>query len=251
MTATDWDSNLYDARHGFVFGYGRDLTALLEAREGERILDLGCGTGHLTAEIAATGAHTTGIDNSPAMLQAARREYPHLDFVLADAAAFSFAQPFDAVFSNAALHWVREPESAAGCVARALRKGGRFVAEMGGRGNVASLIEALREAAWEIAQAPSTHAWYFPSVGEYAALLERHGLAVQSAALFDRPTELEGEEGLAKWLEMFGAAMLSEVPAPLRGQVVEHAAERLAPHIFRDGRWYADYRRLRVVAVKV
>jgi trans-aconitate methyltransferase len=250
MTEKDWDSDLYDARHGFVFGYGRDLTALLDARGGERILDLGCGTGHLTAEIAAAGAHVTGIDNSPAMLEAARREYPHIDFLLADAAQFSFAQPFDAVFSNAALHWVREPENAAGCIVRALRKGGRFVAEMGGKGNVASLIAALREAAWEIAQAPSNHPWYFPSVGEYASLLERNGLAVQSAALFDRPTELEGEEGLEKWLDMFGAAMLSEVPPSLRGQVVELAAKRLAPHMFRDGRWYADYRRLRVTALK-
>ena len=121
-----WDPGLYDGKHAFVWQYGASLVELLQPQPGERVLDLGCGTGHLTARIAAAGAAVVGIDSDPAMIDQARRGYPDLHFEQQDARSFSFAEPFDAVFSNAVLHWIREPEAVIACVRRALKPGGRF-----------------------------------------------------------------------------------------------------------------------------
>jgi trans-aconitate 2-methyltransferase len=248
-----WDAAGYDEKHNYVWEHGAGLVELLSPREGERILDLGCGTGHLTAEIAAAGAEVLGIDSSPAMIERARTNYPALRFEVADGADFTSRQPFDAVFSNAAIHWMRPPERVAGAVSRAMAPGGRLVAEFGGRGNVAAITDALH-AALRAAGDPSPEArspWYFPSVGAYAALLERHALSVRLAALFDRPTRLDGgEQGLRNWLEMFAAAYVSHLPPPARADVMDRVERELRPRLFRDGAWYADYVRLRVVAVK-
>jgi trans-aconitate methyltransferase len=246
-----WNATLYDRNHAFVFGYGQDLIPLLNPQPGERVLDLGCGTGHLTAAIAERGAAVIGLDRSPEMIAAARRNFPALTFVEGDAAAFQFDEPFDAVFSNATLHWVTDAEGAARCTAAALRPGGRFVAEFGGRGNVRLIVSALQQAAAERAGVAVRHPWYYPSVGEYAALLERHGLEVRTAALFDRLTPLEGgDAGLGNWLAMFAGSMLAAVPEERRAAVVARAGELLRPALFRDDAWHADYRRLRVVAVR-
>ena len=135
-----WDPELYDRNHGFVTHFGIDLLPLLDPQPGERILDWGCGTGHLTAQIAESGADVIGLDSSPEMVAGARAAYPDLSFQPGDAANFSFATPFDAIFSNAALHWIPTPEAVIACVWRALKPGGRFVAESGGKGNAATLI---------------------------------------------------------------------------------------------------------------
>jgi len=150
------------------------LLELLGPGKGERILDLGCGTGQLTADIAATGVQVVGLDSSPEMLGQARQNYPHLKFVLADATSFRFDEPFDAVFSNAALHWVKNADAAVGSIAAALRPDGRFVAEFGGKGNIASIMGAL-DAVFGAA-AGERCPWWFPGIGEYAPLLEHHGL---------------------------------------------------------------------------
>src|SRR5262249_37129739 len=142
-----WDAALYDAKHAFVWKHGESLIELLAPRPGERVLDLGCGTGHLTARLAAAGAEGVGLDQSPAMTEQARRAYPQVPFVEADARDFDLKEPFDAVFSNATLHWVREPGRVVACVARALKPGGRFVAEFGGKGNVRALAAGLGHAA--------------------------------------------------------------------------------------------------------
>jgi trans-aconitate methyltransferase len=141
--ADQWDSSLYDDRHSFVWKKSADLIELLALQPGERTLDLGCGTGHLTASIAERGAEVIGLDASPSMVAQARQNYPKLKFVLADARDFRFDTPFDAVFSNAALHWVPEAERVIESVARALKPGGRFVLEMGGKGNIARLTDAF------------------------------------------------------------------------------------------------------------
>jgi trans-aconitate methyltransferase len=135
-----WDSSLYDDRHSFVWNKSGDLIDLLAPRAGERILDLGCGTGHLTAEIAARGAEVTGLDSSVSMIAQARQNYPKLKFVLADASEFRFEHPFDAVFSNAALHWMPNAGEVIECVERTLKARGRFVLEMGGKGNIARIV---------------------------------------------------------------------------------------------------------------
>src|ERR1051325_4868475 len=129
-----WDAARYDSAYSFVWERGADLLALLAPQPGERILDLGCGTGHLTAKIAESGAEVVGLDHSTAMIEQARQNHPGLRFEWADAAEFGVPEPFDAVFSNGVLHWVQRPADAAACVWRALKRGGRFVAEFGGKG---------------------------------------------------------------------------------------------------------------------
>lgn len=248
-----WDAKLYDARHSFVWQRGVDMLELLAARRGERILDLGCGTGHLTARIAASGARIIGIDNSPVMIAEARKNYPALEFQEMDARHFSFSEPFDAVFSNAALHWIKQPAAVVRCVEKALKSGGRFVAEFGGKRNVQKLVTALRLSLEQLGtfsvRAPEP--WYFPSVGEYSFLLERHGLEVLFARLFDRVTPLDdGKNGLRNWIRMFAGQFLAAAPEDHRDELIVKTEKMLRRDLFRDGSWRLDYRRLRIVAQK-
>ena len=243
-----WDAARYQDKHAFVWRYGASLLELLEPQSGERILDLGCGTGQLTAEIARSGALVTGLDSSPEMLADARKNFPELPFVLADASRFHLPQPFDAVFSNAVLHWVKNAEGAVSSIARALRSGGRFVAEFGGKGNIASVQAALRSVLGPVADEQSP--WYYPSIGEYAPILERHGLEVRNATIFDRPTPLEGEDGLEHWLRMFGQTYLRQFSPERADDVVRQLVDQLRPALYRDGIWTVDYRRLRLVAIR-
>lgn len=288
MVSAAWDADLYQRGHSFVWEYGADLVEMLAPRAGETILDLGCGTGQLALKIAGAGARAggvrvVGIDSSVTMIEQARRNLESaaaeaekladaVRFAVADGTSFSpaelGAEPFDAVFSNAALHWMRPPEMAAGCLARALRPGGRVVAEMGGRGNVTGIVAALNAAVAEVTGLPRRdfNPWYFPSVGEHASLLESVGLEVVSAALFDRPTTLVlGEQGIRAWIEMFGAAFLVGLDGAQRDEVMVLAEAALAPAMLRDSApelphgdpalprgstWVADYRRLRFVAIR-
>ncbi|MBX0324158.1 methyltransferase domain-containing protein [Halomicroarcula sp. F13] len=248
----EWDPDDYDDGHGFVHEYGRDLLTLLDPEPGERVLDLGCGTGHLTAALADSGAEAVGIDASAEMVRRARETYPSLDFERADARTYAPERSFDAVFSNAALHWIPGPDHDAvlSTVADALAADGRFVAEFGGHGNVRRITDALEaelaEHGHEVA-----HPWYFPTIGEYAPRLEAHGFEVASARLFDRPTELDGgEDGLREWVGMFGDEFFDGVAAAERERVLDAVEDRVRDELFdADGEtWTADYRRLRVVA---
>ncbi len=246
-----WDAELYEARHSFVFKFGEELVNLLDPKAGENILDLGCGTGQLTANIAERGANVVGLDSSPEMIGQARQNYPKLSFVLEDAARMNFADGFDAVFSNAALHWMLDASAVAKAIARALRNGGRLVAELGGKGNILRIESAMETVLGRypghVLQASRT---FFPSISQYAAILETHGIEVQSAVLFDRPTLLEGERGMENWLKQFSSYRFEPLPAGNREEAIRRVTQELRPALFRDGRWYADYRRLRVTAIK-
>lgn len=253
MPTNQWDAALYENKHAFVWQYGEALLELLSPRPGERILDLGCGTGQLTAQIAEAGAEVIGIDVSLAMIEKAKQNYSALSFAVADARNFQFEQPFDAVFSNAALHWVKEADLVIHCIAQALKPKGRLVAEFGGKGNVNAIVSALMSALKEIdpALSPLVNPWYFPSMGEYATELEKQGFDVTLCVLFDRPTLLEdGEAGLANWLQMFASSLLAQVSTEQLPQVIQSVEERLKPILYKDGNWTADYRRIRVVAIK-
>jgi trans-aconitate methyltransferase len=245
---SSWNPEQYEGRHSYVWQFGGKLIELLQPRPGERILDLGCGTGQLTAEIAASGAQAVGLDSSPEMLGQARQNYPHLKFVLADATDFRFEEPFDAVFSNAALHWVEDAEASVTCIAAALRPGGRFVAEFGGKGNIPEVLAALHAVFG--AAAEQLCPWRFRGIAEYATLLEKHGLDVLEARLFDRPTPVEGERGMEDWFEMFCGIYFRRQSAAEAKQKVRELVEYLRPKLYREGVWTLDYRRLRIVAVK-
>jgi trans-aconitate methyltransferase len=251
MTQKQWDAEAYDRKHAFVFEYGEDLLSLLAPQPGERILDVGCGTGHLTNKIAAAGARVIGLDSSPEMIATGRAAYPEVEFVLADASDFSFAEPFDAIFSNAALHWVERAEAAVVCMARALRPGGRFVIEMGGHGNIERIAVALEAAVRDLLGREVDARNFFPRVSEYTSLLEKHGFEVRTAHLFDRPTRLEeGDAGLRHWIAMFRGQLLAGVSADEHEAILRRVEDALRPALFHDGAWYADYRRLRVTATK-
>jgi trans-aconitate methyltransferase len=245
-----WNAELYDDKHSFVWKMAAALLDYLEAKADERILDLGCGTGHLTEQIAASGAKVVGIDSSPDMIQQAREKHPALRFEVMDARELTFSEPFDVVFSNATLHWIKEPEKVISAIAKALRPGGRFVAEFGGKGNVGGLMAAIARAWTKLdLPGPVPNPWYYPSIAEYSSLLEKHGLETTNAILFDRPTPLEdGEHGLRNWLKMFGGTILDPLPSEQRDSVLVATESEARPALFHGDHWVMDYRRLRIVA---
>jgi len=248
-----WDTSLYDGKSAFVWKHGKGVIELLAPQSGERILDLGCGTGHLANQMAAAGAEVLGIDKSTAMIDKARSTYPNLRFEIADGTSFHFDQPFDAVFSNAAIHWMKDQPAVTRCIWNALRQGGRFVAEFGGKWNIHAIRSAVTEAVNAAGEQVNSEpfARYYPSIGEYATLLEAQGFRVGFASHFDRPTELdEGENGLRNWLLTFADNIIEALPADKREDVIAEVARKLKPILFRDGAWFADYRRLRIVAFK-
>jgi trans-aconitate 2-methyltransferase len=246
-----WDAELYEAQHGFVWKYGESLIELLDPKPGERILDLGCGTGQLTQKIAERGADVLGLDASPEMIGQARQNFPSLRFVLQDATAMSFAEEFDAVFSNAALHWIPDATAVAQGIFRALRMGGRMVAELGGKGNIRQIESAIETVLRRyLGDSLPLRRTFFPSVSEYAGLLEECGLEVRSAALFDRFTPLEGDNGMEQWLRQFASYYFEAFPREQAAHARLEVAEKLRSSLFEKGRWHADYRRLRIYAVK-
>jgi trans-aconitate methyltransferase len=182
------------------------------------------------------------------MIGQARQNYPKLKFALADARKFHFEQPFDAVFSNAALHWIPEADAVIAGVAAALKPGGRFVLEMGARGNIARIITALEAVLRERGYSPR-NPWYFPSAAEYSGLLENQGFEVQALWTFERWNRLEHpDRGLREWFEMFASTWFEGVPEKTKPFVIAEVESRLAPLLRCDGSWFADYRRLRVIA---
>ncbi len=252
MSKNTWNASLYEDKHAFVWQYGEALLELLSPQPGERILDLGCGTGQLTQKIAETGAIVAGIDQSNEMIEKAKNNYPQLEFAVADARDFQVKEPFDVVFSNAALHWIPQADAVIHCIWQTLKPGGRFVAEFGGKGNVKAIVDALNNVLKEIgyADADKMNPWYFPSIGEYSTKLEKQGFDVTYAVLFDRPTPLEGEAGIGNWLKMFASNFISGLSPEEQINVIKEVEQRLQPILYRDGTWYADYRRIRVVAIK-
>lgn len=247
--ANAWDTDQYETSHSFVYEYGEDLLELLDPQPDERILDLGCGTGQLTSQICKRGATVVGVDQSEAMVAEANAAYPECEFVCADARTFTVAESFDAVFSNAALHWISDQDAVLESVADALAPGGRFVAELGGAGNVRRIVDAVRRELTDRGY-DVEHPWYFPSVGEYAPQLEDYGFEVRYATLFDRLTELEGEDGLESWLRMFGDSFFEPLSLDEQADVIGAVEADLRDELYRDGTWFADYRRLRFVAVR-
>jgi trans-aconitate methyltransferase len=246
MYEQTWDPKRYAQNARFVAELGAPLIELLAPQAGERILDLGCGDGALTEKLVACGCAVVGVDGSAEQIAAARQR--GLDARVMNGEALDFEHEFDAVFSNAALHWMKRADAVIEGVRRALKPGGRFVAEMGGAGCVAKVRAALTAAlARRSIDAGPLDPWYFPTAEDYGGRLRAHGFAIDSILLFDRPTELPG--ALTAWLETFGEPFTSALPPSGRDSLRREVEDALRPVLCgADGVWRADYVRLRFAA---
>ena len=259
----EWNVDKYQDQHSFVWKYGSSLIDLVKLDDattdgkGQRILDAGCGSGELTSELLEKFPKATvhGFDLDAAMVSKARDQFPDIHFFQEDFVSLKAPQDglYDVIFSNAALHWVtpRRSEEAIAALCRALRPGGQVVVEFGGKGNVEAISKATIAAVEAVGGKTVQPFWFFPSVGEISSMLEKNGVEVSSAALFDRPTPLnEGKEGLSNWLTMFGSRFLKGLTDTQIASVLEEVNQEVAPALWEKDHWVADYRRIRVVGSK-
>jgi trans-aconitate methyltransferase len=248
LVSQTWDPQAYEKNGAFVHGLAGGVLEWLNAQSGERVLDLGCGDGQLTERLVATGARVQGVDASPQMVAAARGRGLEADQANAESLPYADAA-FDAVFSNAALHWVRNQDAMLAQVHRVLRPGGRFVAEMGGHGNIAAIRVALIAVLARHGHANlEDEVNYYPTPEAYTRRLESHGFGVEQIALIPRPTRL-APGGMSEWLRTFRRGVLDRIPDGLSELVVEETTGLLARSLRdEEGNWVADYVRLRFVA---
>ena len=239
-----WTSDTYRANAAYVPALGAAVFELLNPKAGERILDLGCGDGALTEKIVAVGATVVGVDASEDMVRSARLR--GLDARVLDAERLPFEREFDAVFSNATLHWVRDHDAMLAGVHRALEPGGRFAAEFGGHGNIAAIEVAIRSVLNQLGHNRSVHR-YYPTPEEYALRLGTHGFAVREIDLIPRPTPLP--TGMRGWLETFERATLDSIPESQRESFLQQVEDLLRADVCDSrGNWTAHYVRLRFLA---
>lgn len=252
MAKDFWKAPVYDKNHAFVSKYGEHLVNLLSPIKNENILDVGCGTGDLSYQISESGAQVTGIDMSSNMVEQAKRKYPALSFHVLNVYDINQIAKYDAIFSNAVLHWVTNPKKALENFHRTLRPGGRMVIEFGGKGNVQKIREAIHAVYAKLfpSSALLKEPWYFPSLAEYTTLLEEVGFTVHYASYYNRPTPLKGEEGLRNWILQFSAGMLEGLSDKERNKLIHEVEKRLYPTLYQDDQWIADYYRLQVIAYK-
>ena len=244
----EWNAEQYAKNARFVSDLGQAVLDLLNPHPGERILDLGCGDGALTERLVAAGANLVGVDSSADMVRAAKDR--GLDARVVDGYNLEFDSELDAAFSNAAMHWMkRDPDAVVTGAYRALKPGGRFVAEMGGHGCVAAITVALCATLQEggLSNPADLIPWYFPTPDEYQARLEAAGFVIEHIALIPRPTPLP--TGMRGWLDTFAIPFTTTLPEYKRGEFLDEVTEKLRPVLCdSNGRWTADYMRLRFLA---
>lgn len=249
---TNWNATLYDNKHKFVSNFGESLVSFLNPQKGEHILDVGCGTGDLAHEISKRGATVTGIDASQNMIEAAKGKHPDIHFSVQDGEHFSFDPQFHAVFSNAAIHWMKNQQKVVQNCYDVLLPGGRFVAELGGANNIQSIVDAIKEASdrLSILYDATLFPWVFPTKEEMAKHLINAGFNVITIEHYERPTPLVGEDGIRNWLDMFSNNMFKHLTNDEKEAIYSECERILRPKAYKENGWVADYWRIRFIAKK-
>ena len=246
-----WDSENYLKNFSFVGRYGEDVLNLVDTSENVMAIDLGCGNGCLTEKLAEKGFRVLGIDASEDMIKTAKKLHSNIDFVMADAAEFDLHEKADVIFSNAMLHWIdaNKQENTMSNISSQLKSNGQFVCEFGGKGNCEAVHSAL-ETAFRKRGLIYPRTFYFPSIGEYTPILEKYGLKVTYAALFNRPTEQNTQQGLENWIRMFIKTPFENMESEQSDEIINEAVFALKERLYKNGKWFVDYVRIRIKAEK-
>lgn len=251
MPNISWDAADYKENFSFVPAYGEAVLGLITKPSGSHVIDLGCGNGSLTAHIADRGYIVTGVDDSEEMLRSARKEHPDLSFIRENAVSFHLEKKADVVFSNAVFHWIdeKDQQTMLSNIYCSLKPGGELVCEFGGSG-CAEAVHGTLEQCFSERGLAYKRVFYFPTIGQYAPMLERAGFRIEYAALFDRPTPQNGEDGLANWIRMFIKKLFDGMEKEAKEEIISDAVSRLRDRLYQDGLWIVDYVRIQFRAVR-
>ncbi len=244
----DWNAGLYDNKHDFVSKYGKGLLAFVPENKNQSILDLGCGTGTLTAQLSDFAGEIIGADSSESMITKAKEQYPNIKFTVCDALALPFEKKFDVVFSNAVFHWIADHNALLKQVHKALKPNGLLVCEFGANGNIATIenafIDVCREFEYEYKPR-----FNFPTSEHFAELLKQNDFIIDKVYDYARPTSLkDNERGLANWMRQFFAFDLERMPEKVQNEIIKKVEDSTKESLWNGSEWVADYRRLRAIA---
>lgn len=241
----EWNSTLYDKKHNFVAEYGKGLLEFVSPNAKQSILDLGCGTGILTAQLADFCDRIVGVDGSQNMIDKAKKEFSDIEFKVCDALSLPFEKEFDVVFSNAVFHWISDHDALLKNIYKVLKPQGVLVCEFGASGNIATIENAFSEACSSRGYGYEPK-FNFPMVEDFGNLLENNGFVIDKIYDYDRPTVLrDGEQGLANWMKQFYASELEAMPEHVQAMVLEKVEELTRDNLWNGAEWVADYRRTR------
>lgn len=244
----EWDASLYDKKHDFVAEYGKGLLEFIPHDRKQTILDLGCGTGTLTAQLVEMGSRVMGVDSSRQMIGRAKAQFPGIEFQVCDALALPFEREWDVVFSNAVFHWIGDHRALLQNIRKALKPHGKLVCEFGASGNIAAIETAFAAACAEQGYGYRPK-FNFPTAERFGELLTENGFLIERLYDYDRPTVLkDGEAGLANWMKQFFASELAAMPENARTLVLKQVEDQTRAALWNGNEWVADYRRLRAVA---
>lgn len=247
-----WDAQKYQQNFSFVPQYGEDLLSLITAKADSLIVDLGCGNGTLSHKIADRGYEVLGIDDSSDMIALAKQNHPGMAWMVENALTFHLDRKANVIFSNAVFHWIDADKQDAMIqnISRQLTLGGELVCEFGGKG-CAEAVHSTLEKNFQKRNLSYPRTFYFPTIGEYAFILERHGLKVEYAVLFNRPTVQQSANGAADWINMFVKKPFENMCPELKTEIIEETCKQLKSVLYHDGTWFIDYVRIRIRARKI
>lgn len=246
----EWNASLYDDKHRFVAEYGKDLLECIPHDPEQAILDLGCGTGILTARLFNLGNRVVGIDSSHSMIEKAKDQFPEIEFRVCNALDLPFEQEFDVVFSNAVFHWIDDHDLLIKNIYKSLHDGGLLICEFGAHGNIKTIEIAFSEICNTYGY-HYTSGFNFPTVDDFAQMLEKNKLKIEKIYAYDRPTVLsDGEHGLVHWMKQFFSFELVKIPMDIQNIIFEKMEKVCRNTIWNGKEWVADYRRLRAIAHK-